>query len=527
MFVKIPRGRIRMYTIAIIDDEVLAIKCLVKILERYDKYPLHIITALSGEEALLKLGNIYPDILLVDIEMQGMDGFSLINEIHARYNSMAKAIMVTGYNQFDYCKRAFGIHAVDFILKPVKTSELYTALDNAIEDLETSKRTSQDMTLFRDNYNVRILNDYLMGKKGEVVGSEDTHEILKYLNQPYFFCTVLRILGIQNVCEKTRFQLTKYINTICEKYPEKHLRIMCLEISTVEFVVVGSIQECMDMNIIISDIHKQFDAITHHYSIGVTEPFTCFMDIKEHYEKALFAARQHLLARPGTQRNIYYAITRKEDEYFNPLSYQREVVEIIQLVSLGSYEANHRIRALFNPQRFQHFQSFRETLLGLLIRIQQLGYETGVMLEPLQDLENVLSISENIEEIVLWLVKQSEKIVFKIQMEKSSGSYRSIQRVIEYVQMHYMDNLSLDFVASKASVNSAYFCVVFKKITGKTYIEYLTKLRIEKAKHLMADGDFNITELGAKVGYEDSNYFGRVFIKNTGMSPNQYRKGLQ
>lgn len=122
-----------MYTVVVVDDEVPAIQCMEEILRGYAAFSLRVIASQSGEDALAKLKNVAPDILLVDIEMQGMDGFALIDRVHARHNAAAKAIMVTAYSQFEYTKKAIDIRAFDYILKPVKEHELYQALVEAHE----------------------------------------------------------------------------------------------------------------------------------------------------------------------------------------------------------------------------------------------------------------------------------------------------------------------------------------------------------------------------------------------------------
>lgn len=519
-----------MYSIVVIDDELLAIQCIVKILEGYNKYPFHVITAQSGKEALTKLENLKPDILLVDIEMKEMDGFSLINEIHNRFNPLAKAIIVTAYSQFDYCKKAIGIHAFDYILKPVKTNELLSTLDKAMEDLEVGRRNKYDLNLYTQVSNERTIQRLLINKNAEPRESVNIREILDFFDHAYFFCAVLRVVEVQMGCGNLGLQLRRLINDIEHRHPGMHLRLMLLEISSVEYAIIGNIRELTDMNVVVNELYRLSASFAQTYSIGVFQPFSDFMDIRKYYEKALLSARQHLLDQRENQSTIYDYITLNQKvKTSNSMDYHRQVASIIELLSLGDFEATAKITELFRPEKYELFQDFRDTVLYCLTCIQQFSHEKDIVVEALSDLENMISMSKNVNEIIQRLTKQVEEIIFKIRMEKSTSSYQSIHRVIKYIDIHYKDNLSLNFVSSMAAVNSAYFCELFKKITGVTFVEYITKLRIEKAKSIIENKgtDFHITALADIVGYEDSDYFRRVFRKHTGMSPNQYKKRIQ
>ena len=105
--------------------------------------------------------------------------------------------------------------------------------------------------------------------------------------------------------------------------------------------------------------------------------------------------------------------------------------------------------------------------------------------------------------------------------EEKVGSVVSEAR--QYIEKNFAKDISLDDVAGSVDVSPYYFTRMFKEETGETFIEYLTKLRINRAKELIRDPLMTIGEIGQAVGYADPNYFSRIFKKTTGMTPSEFR----
>lgn len=97
------------------------------------------------------------------------------------------------------------------------------------------------------------------------------------------------------------------------------------------------------------------------------------------------------------------------------------------------------------------------------------------------------------------------------------------EHIRTYVEMHYQEDVSVQDVAGLFHYSDAYFCKIFKQCFEKSFIVYLSELRIEKAKELLADVSVNVKDISTRVGYRDSNYFTKVFKRNTGETPSEYR----
>ena len=102
-----------------------------------------------------------------------------------------------------------------------------------------------------------------------------------------------------------------------------------------------------------------------------------------------------------------------------------------------------------------------------------------------------------------------------------------VTKAKEYIDANYAQDLSLEGISRQTDISPYYFSKLFKNKTGVTFIDYLTNLRIEKAKELLADPGRSMKEICSEVGYSDPNYFSRIFKKTTGMTPTEYKDGLK
>lgn len=110
-----------------------------------------------------------------------------------------------------------------------------------------------------------------------------------------------------------------------------------------------------------------------------------------------------------------------------------------------------------------------------------------------------------------------------IREEREQETVSVLDRARQYIQERFAEELSLDEVADHVHLNSFYFSKIFKQQVGETFIDYLTGLRIARAKELIAEGELSLKEICYRVGYKDPNYFSRVFRKVTGIAPSDYR----
>ncbi|MBL4930716.1 AraC family transcriptional regulator [Clostridium paridis] len=125
--------------------------------------------------------------------------------------------------------------------------------------------------------------------------------------------------------------------------------------------------------------------------------------------------------------------------------------------------------------------------------------------------------------IVILLRNNLESISISKNNRKSLYSMNNLKEVLEYIDSHYSEKITLSELASMSNLSKHHFCRLFKRFTGKTFTDYINLLRINKAISLLKDKDLNINEVALCVGFNDSNYFSRIFKRYKNISPNKIR----
>jgi two-component system response regulator YesN len=130
---------------------------------------------------------------------------------------------------------------------------------------------------------------------------------------------------------------------------------------------------------------------------------------------------------------------------------------------------------------------------------------------------------QTLEELRLWFVSKMTDASRNITVKKEEKSDDIVSDAKEYIAANYSRDISLDDVSRNVDVSPYYFTRLFKEETGVTFVEYLTTMRIDKAKEMLNASQFSMKEICQAVGYSDPNYFSRIFKKNVGVTPTEYR----
>ncbi|MGE5528528.1 MAG: PocR ligand-binding domain-containing protein [Patescibacteria group bacterium] len=168
-------------------------------------------------------------------------------------------------------------------------------------------------------------------------------------------------------------------------------------------------------------------------------------------------------------------------------------------------------------------------LLELLIVLSRAAVEGGASLGRLfglnYDYISRLSGIERFEDLCAWIVTALDTFMDTVYQVRQVKNAKLIGEATAYIRAHYGEPLTLEGVAQKVFISPFYLSHLFKEELGLTFVEYVTRVRVEEAKRLLADNGLSILGVAQKVGYEDASYFSKVFRRATGLSPNQYRRG--
>lgn len=127
------------------------------------------------------------------------------------------------------------------------------------------------------------------------------------------------------------------------------------------------------------------------------------------------------------------------------------------------------------------------------------------------------------EELRKWFLEKMINLCRGIRDYKEEQSNSAVKKAMNFIQDNYSREVSLDDVSGEVNISPYYFSKIFKEETGENFIEYLTRIRMEKAKELLKKPEISVKEAGVQSGYTDPNYFSRIFKKQTGMTPSEYK----
>jgi len=169
-------------------------------------------------------------------------------------------------------------------------------------------------------------------------------------------------------------------------------------------------------------------------------------------------------------------------------------------------------------------------VMELVVVITRAAVESGASLESMLGLNfeqiSQLSEIEDFVELCNWLVNRLDSIMDTVYELRNIKNTSTLSTVMAYIRKNYANNITLDDVSNHVYLSSYYLSHLFKDELGITFVEYLTRVRIEAAKTLLTENNLPIADIAHAVGYEDASYFGKVFKKSTSVTPAKYRKGV-
>lgn len=190
---------------------------------------------------------------------------------------------------------------------------------------------------------------------------------------------------------------------------------------------------------------------------------------------------------------------------------------------------NHILSSIFLRSNGD-IELIKARVLELVIVVSRAAVEGGASLDKLLGLNygfiSELAVKKDFDDICLWIVKVLDTFMDTVYESRNIKNSKLLSDAMNYIRANYRENLSLENVAQQVFISPFYLSHLFKEELGITFVEYLTRIRMEEAKRLLKEPRLSIVAIASEVGYEDASYFSKVFKKNLSISPNQYRKNV-
>lgn len=532
-----------MLKVLIADDEQKICQLIEKLIDWSGLNMQMIGTAENGLEALEKIQSQHPDIVITDIRMPGCDGLELIQR-GKETNPKTEFIIISGYRHFEYAQTAirYGVNA--YVLKPIKKDELNEVLTKLREKIlqKTAYQTDEEQlkqTLRTDKETLRraFFTDLLFHRSPERLlwPLERINQEFRYAFSFGEFCiAVLKIDG-------RIFDCPENLEFIQDKVYHAAHRLLEGWVNEYEITTFGGffyflIQICPEqktslrrqLKLLLDELRIQGEILQN---LAVTIALGTYCPQLSAIETSLENAR-------GLMEERFIEGTWKLLEGSLPV---------------GKNFAEQTVFADFRLQMSQALESLevfpvRDAMLQLKTKMLSLEEITGhELLQAAKELIHLylfsmknyrIPIEENLQEKLLYgiencasaaelfdyLIREITISYEKAARQKRQDENRPVRAVKQFVAAHYAESLTLEQASDIAGLSPAYLSTVFKKDTGMTFLEYLSKVRMDKAKQLLKETNRTVADICAAVGYSDVRYFTKSFTKYSGLKPNEYRK---
>ncbi len=532
---------IQMYKVLLVDDEPEVILAVIKKME-WEKLGFEVIGhALNGEEALEMAEANTPDVVMTDIKMPFMDGLTLSRKLKENYAGI-KIIIFSGFDEFEYAREAIKIEVEEYILKPMKLDEL-TGIFSRIKDLLDKERNEKiNIDKLKEYYlnSLPIMQDQFF--IGLIEGRMEEEQIESYknnyqikMNGPTYGVTVYRVCA-QLDKEENKLEMKQELQKISVKHiVDENLEEFDFNSFAYfeQIIHITNFNETKNIKRYVDQVDKICKLVERmlgvHVVAGIGKNVTQLSHLKFSYEGAKNAAFYR--GSGGVSHATYIEELQPALNEMVSLDDQN-IQAIITEIKMGDKEKlTHQIEKFIEAmkERKLSIQQLQIILMGITTELYKLSgaYDidmSEVFGDNLDIYQKVLHFN-GLEDVQAWLTQVCLLVRKSISKERKNTAKVIIDKAVMYMEENYGDcTLSIEKICSELNVSSAYFSTIFKRETGKTFLNYLTEIRMEKAILLLDGTEEKTYIISEKVGYSEPNYFSYVFKKKYGMAPSKYRR---
>lgn len=536
-----------MYRILIAEDESEMRNLLVKYMKR-SQLDLEVVgSAVNGKEALAMTELYRPDIVLTDISMPVMDGLEFLQEV-AKRSIPVKAVIVSGYDEFSYARKAIALGVSNYLLKPFDPQELKEVLEKIKGELKRQKVLLDNMQLLKEKVDVnetflkeRVLRDVLEGK------GEGDSEVGMINTEAGYYCVCLIKLPLYLTCGKW--------NLGCQENIEELVTILNGGCISKEIQVQGLSFEENGAILVLSGNasgSRQFfckvkEGMTHlqksmekYYDVRlicvVGGVYSEWRKLHESYEQTLQVWR----GLTSTDKNLIICGERKKDTPEVQLTdsskrIQKLKEQILLSVRMGQEEESKdyldelmHVYASIAPKKTDFVSiSAEELVYAIFNEIEQ----NGIRLDEQKSNEEIQDqIKERLKHASLLEIKNLLLNYFAMCHKpfREHNTRQQSELIVENVKNLIECNLdkeelTLEWIAAQVHFSATYVRQIFKQKTGERLMEYVIRKRMEKAGHLLLKTNLKIQEIAEVCGYSNQRYFASSFKKYYDCTPTEFK----
>ena len=503
--------------------------------------------ASDGELAYPMIIKEKPDILITDIRMPFMDGLELCKLVKKELPNI-KILILSGYDEFDYAKEAIRLGVTEYLLKPISSGKLLEALNGVSESIRREKEDKdlvrkymEEMRENTEHEKQKFFEQMIAGNLSMADALETGKKYEMNLSAGMYNLLLFRFtLGEEN---RKSGELLGEAEYAIEKLTERLEYVFEFQrgVEGWAFLLMADNEEQMSERV--KELSKDLEEIMKNYSTiayfgGIGQPVARLRELEESFREA----ERALAARFTMELNRIISV---EDIR---MAQNVDTLDDIEITSFGEIEKTRTMLEKFlNNGAEDEIDEFvdvyinelpEENLKSVLMRQYIImdayivmmsfcekieGIEAEMQAQS-EELKNSMKTIQTLEEIKNYIRMLLKKII-GVRDTISGRRYSDIIEIAkDQIRKTYMsDEISLNTIAAEVGMSPSYFSSIFSKEMGKTFVEYLTEIRMDRAKELLMCSSMKTSEIGYEVGYKDPHYFSYIFKKTQNCTPKEFR----
>lgn len=527
-----------LYRIILVDDEEEVRKGIIRKID-WQSLGFEVAgDAENGEEAMEKIEQLEPDVVMTDIRMPYMDGLTLCAKIRQKYPSM-KILIFSGYDDFEYAQQAIKLNVAEYILKPVNVEELTEILNRVRVNLDEEIEQRRNLSSLRESYQSSLpilrelfLNDLVRGNVNQETIPDKLREYqVDIQGARKWVAAVIDARQAEGELAGHQELILISVRKFVEDHLKEYFRFTLFSSST-GLTMIAAIDEHNTQTALIDllgDVCKEARKILGvTVTIGIGHSCVRLDDMGYACQSAVDALGYKAIV--GDGKTIY--INDMEPVNRGKLQFDsKDESELAAAIKFGGRDKIQKvvcgIMERMDEARVHQWQIqvYKFSLINALSRqMQQHDLNIVDIFGPEEKYMEMLSGACGKEELTEWVTQAACRISEAVNRERDNTARQVILDAKEYIQDHYQNpELSVEMICRRFHLSPAYFSTMFKKETGQTYVAFLTEVRLNHAMELLSQTDDKTYVIAQKVGYQEQNYFSYVFKKRFGVSPTRFR----
>lgn len=540
------------YRLLIVDDEVHLVESLAETIS-WSKHGIDkVYQANSGAEAFEIMRTAGADIVVTDIRMPGMSGLELIRKIR-RYWPQTKCVLLSGYSDFEYAKAAMQAQTVDYLLKPVGDDEITEVIDRIVADLQTDgeetasrkraeKALREHLPLLRGS----CLGELMLGRRtpaGELRDKLNQYELTIEANEPVTLTLIRLEEGFEQYEENDRLLMEFAVANMAQellgdgrelwytKDAQDYL-VFLLPAGSTGPEDEGGFQSIDTRAAALQDNVRRY--LKGGISVMLSRQGRFPDELPALYQSCLSAFRRRI----GAGKNFLYAFGDAGEEFTQEtpalsLKWLYEPPALLHLLEAGRWDAAlEKLERLFDEMQAAGLDTEEYLLEGFTAIFHAyfyISHKNGRSLRDVlgKDYERTVQGTRlrSVAQLREWALRCSNRLQSDMERETEENRVSVVAKARVFIEGNLHRDVSLQAIADHVHLHPVYLSKIYKTETQEGLSDYLYRLRMEKAAFWLKQTNKKIYEITSDLGFQNPQYFSKLFRKHFGITPQEFRDG--